>query len=397
MTEFEKCLKSTSSIFSFLQVIQLIMSQELDGSNEEVSNEPKLIDNELLRTVGNELRIINMEQRINLKFLVRLGKTPSQALEMLQQAYGGNTMSRTRVFEWHKRFKDGREDVEDDSRSGRPLTSRTGANVERVKKLIHADSRLTVRMVASQLDMKKDSVWKIITENLGMRKVCAKMVPRQLSEDQKDRRLQVCQDLMKCLQTEPGLLRKVITGGETWIFERDPETQCQVNQSLPKKARQSGVKVMLITFFDMQGVVHSEFLPPGQTINQQIYREILWRLLCSVQEKRPQLWQDKSLLLHHDDAPAHSSLSIRQFLAKNNIAVLEQPPYSPDLAPCDFFLFLKLKGVIKGIHFEGVDAIKKALMTELNGIPVESFQQCIEAWQQRITKCVALEGGYIEG
>ena len=77
-------------------------------------------------------------------------------------------------------------------------------------------------------------------------------------------------------------------------------------------------------------------------------------------------------------------LSIRQFLAEKNLAVLEQPPYSPDLAPCAFFLFPKLKEIIKGTCFEGVEAIKRALTTELRVTPEESFQQCKEAWQRRI-------------
>ena len=81
------------------------------------------------------------EQRINLKFLVRLGKTPSDTLEMLQEVYGDETMSHSRVFEWHKRFKEGREDVEDDSKSGRLSTSRTANNVERVKQMVRGDRR----------------------------------------------------------------------------------------------------------------------------------------------------------------------------------------------------------------------------------------------------------------
>ena len=209
------------------------------------------------------------------------------------------------------------------------------------------------------------------------------------------------QDIIKRLQTEPDLLRRVIIGDETWIFEYDPETKrqrCQWKSPTsprPKKARQSKskVEVMLITFFDVRSIVHSEFLPQGQTINQQVYKEILRLLLRSVREKRRELWQDKSWLLHHDNAPAHNG----QFLAEKNIAVLEQPPYLPDLAPCDFFLFPKLKGSIKGIRFEGVEAIKRAVTTELRGIPEESFQQCIEAWQRRMEKCIRLEGDYFEG
>lgn len=120
--------------------------------------------------MSTEEQAMNIEQRIALKFLVRLGKTPSQARKLLQQVYGDKTMSRTRVFEWHKRFKEGREDVEDNSRSGRPTTSRTELNVERVRQVVCNDRRVTIRTIASQLDMKKDSVWKIVTEDLGMRK-----------------------------------------------------------------------------------------------------------------------------------------------------------------------------------------------------------------------------------
>ena len=101
---------------------------------------------------------------------------------------------------------------------------------------------------------------------------------------------------------------------------------------------------MLITFSDVRGIVHSEFLPQGLVISQQVYKEILRCLLRSVREKRRELWQDKSWLLHHNNAPVHNALSIRQFLGEKNIAVLEQSSYSPDLALCYFFLFPKLKG-----------------------------------------------------
>ena len=76
---------------------------------------------------------MSVEQRTNLKFLVQLGKSPSEALKMLQEVYRQETMSRLHVFEWHKRFKEGREEVEDDARSGRPSSSRTEDNVERVR------------------------------------------------------------------------------------------------------------------------------------------------------------------------------------------------------------------------------------------------------------------------
>ena len=103
-------------------------------------------------------------------------------------------MSRTRIFEWHKGFKEGREDVVDDPRSGRPTTSRTNKNVERAREKVRSDCHLTVRMIANDLSMNRERVWRIITEDMEMRKICAKMVPSLLNDGQKEHRVQMCQD-----------------------------------------------------------------------------------------------------------------------------------------------------------------------------------------------------------
>ena len=117
----------------------------------------------------------------------------------------------------------------------------------------------------------------------------------------------------------------------------------------------------------------------------------------SVREKRRELWETRLWLLHRDNASARNALGSREFLAKNNIAVLEQSPYSPDLALCDFLLFPKLKEVIKGIRFQDSEAIKTAVTRELRANPEESFLECVEAWQRRLEKCIRAQGDYFEG
>ena len=161
--------------------------------------------------------------------------------------------------------------------------------------------------------------------------------------------------MWKCVRTSwhnlkptQTLLGRTITGDE-WIFEYNPFTKRQsLERKSPtsprsKKARMSKSKVKVILI----AIVHKEFLPQGQTTNQHIYKDVLWRLMRSVREKRQELWNEKSWVLHHDNAPSHSALSIREFLAKNNIAVMDQPPYSPDLASCDFFISKNLKEPLK--------------------------------------------------
>jgi histone-lysine N-methyltransferase SETMAR len=102
--------------------------------------------------------------------------------------------------------------------------------------------------------------------------------------------------------------------------------------------------------FDIKCTVHFEFIPQGQTVNQTYYVEILKRLREVLHRKRPELWPN-DWILHHDSAPAHKVLSVKQFVAKKSITEMEHPPYSPDLAPNDFCLFPKIKSALKGRRY----------------------------------------------
>ena len=139
---------------------------------------------------------MTIEQRINIKFCVKLGKTATETLKILRDVYGDSSMSRTKVFEWHKRFVEGREEVEDDPKSGRPCTSTTDTNIEKVRQLVRSGRCVTICVIANELGMDKETVPTILVDTLGMRKVCAKMVPRLLTEEQKAQRLNACRDIL---------------------------------------------------------------------------------------------------------------------------------------------------------------------------------------------------------
>jgi len=121
----------------------------------------------------------------------------------------------------------------------------------------------------------------------------------------------------------------------------------------------SRVKTILLTFFDIRGIVHYEFVPNGQTVNQVYYLEVLERLREKVRRKRPELFAKNSWILHHDNSPARTALSVREFLATKQITVLKHPAYSPDLAPNDFFLFPKIKVILKRRRFDDIDDIRQ--------------------------------------
>ncbi|UYV85018.1 hypothetical protein LAZ67_X004290 [Cordylochernes scorpioides] len=238
---------------------------------------------------------------------------------LLQRVITGDEATRGTSHDNHE----GREDVNDEERAGRPSTSTTDEKINEVEKMILANSRITVREVAEDLNISIGSCHSIFINDLDMRRVAAKFVPKLLNCDQKQHRMNIANEMLDSVRDDPNLLQRIITGDEA-------------------------------------GVVHHEFLPQGRKVNKEYYLQVMRNLREAIRQKRPDLWKNKNWLLHHDNAPAHTSLLVRDFLAKNNTLMMPHLPYSPDLAPCDFFLFPKLKRPVKGRRYATLDEIKTA-------------------------------------
>ncbi|UYV61756.1 hypothetical protein LAZ67_1006339 [Cordylochernes scorpioides] len=225
-------------------------------------------------------------------------KSSDCGVGILQKAFKDDCISRSQSGKWHKAFKEGRKEVADEPRSGRPTTSRTDENVDRVLEVLRTDRRLSIQKIADTLHMSTFVVHGIVTEDLQM-----------------------------------------LTGDESWIFEYDPESKRQScawhtkSSPRPKKARmsKSGIKTMIIVFFDIREIVHCEFVPQGQTVNSAFYLEVLRRLKRRIARVRTDI--KNTVKLHHDNATSHTAFIITNFLARSNTPVIPHPPYSPDLAP----------------------------------------------------------------
>ena len=195
------------------------------------------------------------EQRVAIKFCVKAGKSAEEAIKRIDKAYGSAAMSHANVYRWYARFRDGREDVKDDARGGRPSTARTDENVESVRRMLAEDRRTTLQVIAVRLNIGKETVRCIVPEDLGKRKICARFVPHVLTTEQKQERVVYCQDLLLMGQDEC-FWENIITGDETWCFTYDPATKRQsaewVGKKYPKpkklQFKKSRVKTMLIVF-----------------------------------------------------------------------------------------------------------------------------------------------------
>ena len=155
--------------------------------------------------------------------------------------------------------------------------------------------------------------------------------------------------------------------------------RAQDPQDRRRRERRSATKSMLIVFFDIRLIVHYEFAPEGQTVNAGFYCNVLRRLKEDIRRKRSELWSAGNWLLRDDNVPSHRALVTREFLAHNSIITLPHPPCSPDLAPCDFFLFSKMKMQLKGRRFDRVEEIQRESQNVLGTLREQEFPARVPA------------------
>ena len=198
-----------------------------------------------------------LEERYTIKFCFKLGKNATETYGIFQTAFGASCINRASVFEWHKRFKEGRESVRDDERCGRSKEVKTPELIGQIKNFMDKDRRLSIETISAQFDDSVETVHTIIRDQLKMRKICAKFVPRVLRENQNERRCHDSREMVELINLDPAVLDALVSCDESWIYCYDPETKRQSSQwkqagsPRPKKARQSKStpKFLMIYFF----------------------------------------------------------------------------------------------------------------------------------------------------
>jgi len=206
----------------------------------------------------------------------------------------------------------------------------------------------------------------IITDVLGYHKVCSRWVPRMLTPENKQARLTTSRDNLSRYESDPAkFLRRYVTMDETLAPHFDPETKLQKGveaypTSTPtvkfRKIASAG-KVMV---WDSEGVLMIDYLERGKTVTSIYYAELLRKLRAAIKNRRcGKLHQ--GVLLHHDNAPAHTSAVAMTAIRECGFELLNHPPYSSDLAPSDFCVFRSCKNSLRGQTFESDKCVIHAI------------------------------------
>ena len=152
---------------------------------------------------------------------------------------------------------------------------------------------------------------------------------------------------------------------------------------------------MATVFWDAKGVIMLDFLPKRSTITGVYYANLLDQLRTAIRERRRGKLS-KGILLQQDNARVHTCNVAMDAVERNGYELILHPAYSPDLAPSDFFLFPVLKKDIRGLHFRSDEEVVTAVEEWINGKDPDFFSSGLMALEHRWSKCITLEGNYIE-
>lgn len=349
-------------------------------------------------------QLTKLEYRSVIKFLTKEGNTPNQIKQRLDRVYGDLSPSYSTVKKWAKCFRLGQESLEDDERLGRPIEVLTPQNISIIEELVLQDRRLKVRELAAMSNMSETSVRRILHDHLNMNKVSARWVPRLLSALQRQRRVECARSfLVMCGDDPQPILESIVTGDETMVLYYDPLSKRESmewrrpDERRPIKAKvvQSTKKVMATIFWDCKGILLIDFKERNTTVNGIYYASLLHKLRDNIREKRRGRLS-KVVRLLHDNAPVHTAAVSQEAIRECGFQEMEHPPYSPDMAPSDYYLFSNLKKDLRGRRFHDDNELQTAVMQHFEGKTADYFHKGIELLIDRCNKCIELSGDYIE-
>ena len=347
----------------------------------------------------------NRDLRAIMFYNYKRGINAMECITEMFSVFGEQCPTKTCVYKWYSRFRLGYMCLDDDVRTGRPITAVTDENITKVEKLVREDRQITIRQLVHDASVSSGTIETILHQHLGLRRVCSKLVPHLLTLEQKNCRVQFCRSmLLKYSKADSRRHSEVITGDETWIYFYDMQTKQQsskwifedeVPDTIPKRFMAVG-KRMFAIFFTTRGLLEFVMLPAKHTVTAAWYTECcLPKVFQAVERLRPKSGI-RGMKFHHDNAPAHTAGRTKEFLRQSGLEMIEHPPYSPDLAPCDFWLFPNLKRHLKGRRFESESELIAAFLEAVECIPVSSYSKLFDMWLHRCQRCIDANGEYFE-
>lgn len=346
---------------------------------------------------------LKLKYRAVIEFLMLEGETCANIHTRLVNVYAEDAPSLTTVKNWVWEFKRGKSTLEDEPRSGRPREATSEEMIAAARAVVEENRRASYRCIAEQLGISKDSVMQIMKNELKMRKICKVWVPHSLTQENKDMRVDFSRILYnRCMRSQEKFFSQLVTMDESMLPDYEPlsRTEGKVwvfkGESAPTEVQRKKTcgKTMLIVFWDEKGVLLEHYVPRGVHVNAAYHKNLLIQLRSEIKEKRRGMLS-RGVLLQQDNARTHTAQVAIDEAMKCGFEILPHPPYSPDLAPSDYYLFRNLKKDKRGNRFATEDELKNWTTNWLAEKDEAFFRKGIRMLKDRWQRCIEQRGEYL--
>ena len=342
----------------------------------------------------------------NLRFYIqvrlKLGIAVNDIFKELKSALPDNAPSLLTVIRWFNKFRNGNENLEDKHRSGRPITETTPTNIDRIRKVIDNNPWSTYDDIEAETLLSRGTIQTIIHDHLKLKKITSRWVPHQLSEENRKERVRICKENLAKFKENKWRLADVVTGDQSWFYLRQVGKK-QSNKSWVGEGEKPRTVVkrdrfepkwMFTIFFRTTGVIHISYLKKGETVNNKSYiNNCLKPLVKSLNEQRP-ICGTKNIKFHHDNARPHIHSDVINYINRQDMVIMDHPPYSPDLAPSDFWLFNNIKERLS--NHTNIESLSSEITKIVTAIPQKEYLKTFEKWIERMDCCIKNKGDYFE-
>lgn len=345
------------------------------------------------------LSSLNVEnQRVICLFLFLQGNSAAQIHRDLVKVLHREALSERTVQYWCARFRTGNFDLTEHRGGDHTSELITEQRIEAVNGAFEESRAWTVRALAANLGIPRSTCYRIITEKLKMKKICKKWVPYELTPAQVETRVCYSKLNLMLYSQQKDRLQHTVAIDETWVNFNRPLERDQLKEwrkpgekagTSPQPAR-FGPKLMLILAMDVNGICYYELLAEKEKVNGPRYLEFLQKLMSRWRRTRRH-----TVCVIDDNAKPHRTRPMDAWMEHNKIERWHQPPYSPDLSPCDYGCFHSLKRAIGGQLYSTVDVLKEALNREITYGNQNGTYTAVQRLPERWERCVMNKGEYI--
>lgn len=337
----------------------------------------------------------NSKNRIVMEYEFRRGSTAAQTSRNMKDVFGDSAPNQSTISRWFTKFKSGDFDLDNMPR-GRPDTK---VNNDELKDVVERNTSQSTAELAAMFKVSIPTILEHLQQINKVKKL-DRWIPYELTEMNINKRFDACLSLLSRNKNDP-FLHRIVTCDEKWILydNRKRSAQWLDANEPPKHCPKSnfhGKKLMVTVWWTSRGLIHHSFMKQGQSITAEVYCTQLEEMIRNLASKQPRLSnRDKPILLH-DNARPHVANLTKLKMLEMDLETIAHPPYSPDLAPTDYYFFRNLDNFLKGKKFNSQETVQNAFTQFIDSLKPDFFDKGIAELPKRWQKCILAEGSYFD-